>query len=63
MLSSNISYEVSRTRINDLRSEAGDRRRARTERDDSSRAARAAQRQRPSRQSRRALRVLTLRRA
>ncbi len=63
MISSHVMNEVARARIDDLRSQADERRRARREPHDSRPAARIEQRQHPSRQPLRALGMLTLRRA
>ncbi|HEX4280590.1 MAG TPA: hypothetical protein VHZ27_07460 [Solirubrobacteraceae bacterium] len=63
MISSHVTYEVGRARIDDLRSEADESRRGRREPDDSRPAARMERWRHRSRQQRRALGTLRLRRA
>ena len=63
MISSHVTYEVGRARIDDLRSEADERRRARREPDAPRPVARIGERRERSRQSLHALGMLRLRRA
>jgi len=63
MISSHITYEVGRARIDDLRSQADEHRRARREAAASRSAARIGQRPQRSRQPLHALGALRLRRA
>jgi len=63
MINSHVTYEVSRARIDDLRSEADERRRARREPEAARPAIRIEQRQQRSRQPLGTLGTLRLRRA
>jgi hypothetical protein len=63
MVSSHVTYDVGRARIDDLRSEADERRRARGEPDAPRPVARIGERRERSRQSLHALGMLRLRRA
>jgi hypothetical protein len=63
MISSHVTYEVGRARIDDLRSQADESRRARREPDGSRLAPGTGQRKHGSREPRRALGTLRLRRA
>jgi len=63
MINSDVTYEVGRARIDDLRSEADERRRARREPEAARTAIRIEQRQQRSRQPLRTVVTLRLRRA